>query len=70
MLDLAISQARSGAAPGPVGGGGATLMADARRFRLRRVERYDQDVLLIAAAAVAPWWTAHELEEHYVHRDC
>ena len=44
------------AAPGPLGGVGVTLMADAHPFLLRRVERYDQDVLLIATAADAAWW--------------
>jgi hypothetical protein len=31
-------------------------MADAHPFLLRRVERYDQDVLLIATATDAAWW--------------
>lgn len=44
------------AAPGPLGGIGVALMADAHPFLLRRVERYDQDVLLIATAADAAWW--------------
>jgi diaminohydroxyphosphoribosylaminopyrimidine deaminase/5-amino-6-(5-phosphoribosylamino)uracil reductase len=56
------------AAPGPVGGMGAVLMADAHRLVLRRIERYDQDVLLIAATAAAPWW--NDTEESHVHRDC
>jgi diaminohydroxyphosphoribosylaminopyrimidine deaminase/5-amino-6-(5-phosphoribosylamino)uracil reductase len=55
-------------APGPVGGAGAGVMADAHALVLRRVERYDQDVLLVAAAAAAPWW--NDTEERDVHRNC
>lgn len=44
------------AAPGPLGDPGVLHMADARRFTIRRVEQYDQDMLLVAMAADAPWW--------------
>lgn len=46
------------AAPGPLGGVGVGLMADARPYRLRRVERHGDDMLLIATAADAKWWSA------------
>ncbi len=45
------------AAPGPLAGGGVTLMAEAGRYHLRRVERHDDDVLLVATAVEAPWWS-------------
>ncbi len=56
------------AALGPVSGVGTALMAHANRFTLRRLERYDQDVLLVAATADAPWWNA--TEECDVHGHC
>lgn len=55
-------------APGPLGEPGVARMDDARPFVLRRVARYGQDVLLVAAAADAPWWP--QQEDAHVHRDC
>lgn len=46
------------AAPGPLGGIGVGLMADARPFQLRRVERHGEDLLLTAMAVDAKWWSS------------
>lgn len=43
-------------APGPLAGIGLPLMAGAREFELRRVERLGDDVLLVATANSQPWW--------------
>lgn len=37
-------------APGPLGDPGVARIADAQQLSIRRVERYDQDVLLVATA--------------------
>ena len=43
-------------APGPLAGHGVRQMADARSYQLRRVERYGDDLLLVATATGDPWW--------------
>ncbi len=45
-------------APGPLGDPGVAEIADAQQLCIRRIERYDQDVLLVATAANVPWWEA------------
>lgn len=45
-------------APGPLGDPGVAELADAQKLHIRRVERYDQDVLLVATANDVPWWEA------------
>ncbi len=54
-------------APGPMAGPGVACMAMARRYRLRRLEQYDQDALLIATAVDAPWWDVEEVADVYRH---
>jgi diaminohydroxyphosphoribosylaminopyrimidine deaminase / 5-amino-6-(5-phosphoribosylamino)uracil reductase len=57
-------------APGPVAGSGVSLMAEARPYELRRVERYGDDLLLVATASGQPWWaTAEDGEGANVHRN-
>jgi hypothetical protein len=41
-----------------LGGVGVGLMADARPFQLRRVERHGEDLLLTAMAVDAKWWSS------------
>ncbi len=56
---------------GPVGGGGVSLMANAQRFDLQKVERYGEDLLLVATATGQPWWsTSEDGEKANVHRNC
>ncbi|MFM8393884.1 MAG: RibD family protein, partial [Acidobacteriota bacterium] len=50
------------AAPGPLAGSGVRLMAEARAYDLRRVERYGDDLLLVATASGQPWWSTSEDE--------
>jgi diaminohydroxyphosphoribosylaminopyrimidine deaminase/5-amino-6-(5-phosphoribosylamino)uracil reductase len=55
-------------APGPLGDPGVARLDDAQQFVVRRLERCDQDLLVVAASAAAPWWSL-EMEEHDVYRD-
>ena len=55
-------------APAPMAGAGVPRMALAQPYRLRRIEQYDQDVLLIASSIAAPWWNIEEVAD--VYRDC
>ncbi|PDV98409.1 bifunctional diaminohydroxyphosphoribosylaminopyrimidine deaminase/5-amino-6-(5-phosphoribosylamino)uracil reductase RibD [Candidatus Viridilinea mediisalina] len=43
-------------APGPLAGAGVARMAEAPTWTLQRVERYEQDVLLLYRVAHASWW--------------
>jgi diaminohydroxyphosphoribosylaminopyrimidine deaminase/5-amino-6-(5-phosphoribosylamino)uracil reductase len=52
----------------PMVGSGVPRMALAHTYRLRRVEQYDQDVLLIASSIAAPWWNIEEVAD--VYWDC
>jgi len=49
-------------APGPLAGSGVRLMAEARPYDLRRIERYGDDLLLVATASGQPWWSTSEEE--------
>ncbi|NDD65283.1 MAG: hypothetical protein EBZ36_15105, partial [Acidobacteria bacterium] len=45
-------------APGPLAGKGVAIMAEARPFDLRRVERYGDDLLLVATGPQWSRWSA------------
>ena len=49
-------------APGPLAGSGVRLMAEARPYDLRHIERYGDDLLLVATASGQPWWSTSEEE--------
>jgi diaminohydroxyphosphoribosylaminopyrimidine deaminase/5-amino-6-(5-phosphoribosylamino)uracil reductase len=51
------------AAPGPLAGQGVRLMAEARPFEIRRVERHGRDLMLMATVSGDPWWSWTDEEE-------